>query len=301
MKFEQEIAMKPAPFEYLKAGTVEEAVAWLESLGESAKILAGGQSLLPMMKLRLARPGQLIDINGIASLSQIEENELSLKIGALVRHHQLEEDETVRKQCPILSTAAGVIGHPQIRHRGTIGGSLSHADPCAELPTVLTALEGSVIVQGPQENERNIRADDFFISYLTTSINENEIVTAVLVPKTAPDTGWSFMEISDIDGGLAVVCVAAILEITDDGICRQAKVALGGVASIPFRAAEAERLLENKPIDELLIDEAAQVIMSAVEPESDMLHTADHKRTLAGTLARRALKEALQRAKAKPK
>jgi carbon-monoxide dehydrogenase medium subunit len=288
--------MKPAPFEYWKAQSVEQVIEWLAEWGESAKILAGGQSLLPMMKLRLARPEHLIDINGIASLSQIEEDEHSLKIGALVRHHQFEESIIVRKRCPILAEAAGLIGHPQIRHRGTIGGSLCHADPCAELPTVLTALEAEVVVQGPLGSEKKIGAGDFFLSYLTTALGEAELLTGVIVPTLTPQAGWSFLEMTDVDGGLAVVCVAAILEMDSDRVCRKARVALGGVASTPVRVGLAEEFLEGKLIEDGVIDGAAEVVVSAIEPESDMLHTADHKKAVAGALTRRAIVEAAQRA-----
>jgi len=288
--------MKPAPFEYWKAQSVEQAIEWLASWGENAKILAGGQSLLPMMKLRLAQPEQLIDINGIASLSQIEEDEYSLKIGALVRHYELEESVVVRKQCPILAEAAGLIGHPQIRHRGTIGGSLCHADPCAELPTVLMALEAEIVVQGPQGSKKNIRAGDFFLSYLTTALDDAELLTGAIVPALPPQAGWSFVEMTDVDGGLAVVCVAAILEMDSDRVCRKARVALGGVAPTPIRVEQAEMFLEGEFIEDEIVDAAAGVVASVIEPESDMLHTADHKKAVAGALTRRAIVEAAQRA-----
>jgi carbon-monoxide dehydrogenase medium subunit len=288
--------MKPAPFEYLKAQSVEEAVDWLARWGESAKILAGGQSLLPLMKLRLARPERLIDINGILTLARIEEEDHFLKIGALVRHYELEENLTVRERCPLLAEAAGLIGHPQIRHLGTLGGSVCHADPCAELPTVLTALEAEVVVQGPQGKKKNIKAGEFFLTYLTTVLGEAELLIEVMVPKLAPEDGWSFLEVTDVEGGLAVVGAAAILKMDKDGVCGKARLALGGVAPTPLRIESLEEFLEGRPIDDESVDDAAGMVGDLIDPESDMLHTADHKRALARALTRRALKEAVRRA-----
>lgn len=293
--------MKPAAFEYWRAESIEQAVDWLASLGEGARVLAGGQSLLPMMKLRLARFEHLIDINAIEALSRIEEDERFLRIGALVRHCQLEESDVIRRRCPILAAAAGLIGHAQVRHRGTIGGSLCHADPRAELPTVLTALEAEIVARGQQRSERSVAAGDFFLSYLTTALGETELLTGVIVPAPALTfrSGWSFREMSDVDGGLAVVCVAAILEVGGDRVCRKARVALGGVAPTPVRIHSAEAFLEGKPLDHDLADEAAAMVVNEIEPLADTRHTADHKRAVAEALTRRALREALQRSKAR--
>lgn len=287
--------MKPAYFEYFKATTVEEAISWLESFGEDAKILAGGQSLIPMMNLRLASPKQLIDIKGIASIATIEEMNSSLKIGALVSHCEVQDSEIIKKSCPILSKAAGLIGHPQIRYRGTIGGSICHADPCAEIPTALIALDAGVIVRGPQGSERRIESGLLFLGYLTTSIGENEILSEVIVPKLPERTGWEFMEITDVDGGTAIVCVAAILDMDAKGLCQQAKIAIGGVAPTPIRAKEVEQSLQGKSINDKDIDTVAEMISDVIEPETDITHTADYKATCAKALVKRALKAALER------
>lgn len=287
--------MKPAYFEYHKAKTVEEAISLLESFGEDAKILAGGQSLIPLMSLRMARPAQVIDVKGIGGLSGVRESDGWLRIGALTKHYEVETLRDIRAACPVLAEAAKYVGHPQIRHRGTVGGSLCHADPAAQFPTVVAALDGTVIARGPNGSEREIAAEDFFLGYLTTSLAENEMVTELRVPKLPQGAGWSFQQVTDVDGAVPIACVAAILQLDAGGSCREARIAVGGVGATPIRAKKAEQSLQGKPVDEESIVAAAELIAGEIEPETDIRFTADYKTAVANTLVKRALREALER------
>lgn len=289
--------MKPAPFEYHKATTLEEALSLLAEYGDDAKILAGGQSLVPLMKLRLARPEILIDINGVGSLARVTEEADALKIGALVRHSALEEHGLVKQLCPLLSHAAGVIGHRQVRHRGTFGGSLCHADPCAELPIALVALDGTITVVGTDHQERDIPASEFFLTYLTTTLLDTEVLIHARVPRLPNGTGWGFAEFSDTEGSVAVICVAVLVKMGLGGECERASVCVGGVSDTPVRLTEVEQFLAGKEPDPKQVDEASQLAASTVQPEPDMLHSALHKKALVANLTHSAVEEAFERTK----
>lgn len=291
--------MKPAPFEYFQPKSLEEAVELLQAHGEEAKILAGGQSLVPLMNLRLARPRVLIDINRVGELDYIRELDGGLAIGALTRQRDLETSDLVRRRCPLLKEATLLIGHPQVRNRGTVGGSLAHADSTAELSTVAVLLEADMIARS-LGGERSIRAEDFFVTFLTTSLGPEEVLTEVRFPAVALGAGWAFEELSRRHGDFAIVSAAAILEKDPSGRCRKPRLAIAGASPQPVRAREAERLLVGQALNEALIQEAGELAKGAVDPESDLHASAEYRRHLAGVLTRRALQKTWSRAQGGP-
>jgi carbon-monoxide dehydrogenase medium subunit len=288
--------MKPSPFEYFAPASVAEAIGLLERYGEEAKVLAGGQSLIPMMNFRVARPQILVDINLVKELDYIREEKDELIIGSLTRERAVEVSPLVQKRCPILAEAISYIGHLPIRTRGTMGGSLVHADPTAEIPVVVSALEGKMKVAGPS-GERTLRAEEFFVTYLTSALEPSEILVEVRIPTLPPNTGWSFMEFSRRHGDFGIVSVAALLFMGSQGRCRKASLALGGVAPSPLRAREAEKLLSGQVITEALIMEAGVLAAQATEPESDYHASAEYRRDLAKVFTQRSLQQAWNKIK----
>jgi CO/xanthine dehydrogenase FAD-binding subunit len=288
--------MKPSGFEYFTPSTVGEAVELLQRHGDEAKVLAGGQSLIPMMNFRVARPKVLIDINKIKELDYIREEKGELVIGGLTRERTLEVSPVVKKKCPILAEAISYIGHLPIRTRGTIGGSLVHADPSAEIPIIVCGLGGKMKVVGPSA-ERILGADEFFITYLTSALEAAEILVEVRIPTLPVKAGWSFMEFSRRHGDFGIVAVASILHLEKKGVCRQASIALGGVAPTPLRAREAEILLAGRAITEELIKEAGVKAAQATDPESDYHASAEYRKDMARVFTQRSLKEAWTKAK----
>ena len=286
--------MKPAAFKYFAPDTINEALNLLDQYGDDAKIIAGGQSLVPIMNFRLGRPEVLIDINRIEDLSYIKEEGDALLIGALTRERDVERSGLVREKCPIFADAISHIGHATIRNRGTIGGSIVHADPSAEIPTTLCALEGEVKVLGPS-GERSVEAEELFLTYLTTSLEPTEILLELKIPLFSQKTGWSFMELSRRAGDFAIVAAAPILLTGDDGSCEEARISLGGVAPTPVRAEEAEDLLAGKEITEALIKEAGELAVESTDAESDYHASADYRRDMTRILVQRTLNEALNR------
>jgi len=287
--------MKPAPFAYAAPSTVEEALALLAEHGDTAKLLAGGQSLMPLMNLRLARPQYIIDLNRIAGLDSIQERNGALVVGAMTRQRSLERVPSVRLHYPLLYEATTLIGHVAIRNRGTVGGSIAHADPAAELPAVLLAHGGSVQVQGPR-GTRQIVADQFFRTYLTTAVEPDEILTEVHFPRWPAGTGWCFMEESRRHGDFAMVGVAVLLTLDAARQCTQVVVALCGVGDTPHKVAAAPPLLLGHPVDEARLRDLAQAAASAIEPDSDLHASAEFRRHLSAVLTQRALRKAAERA-----
>ena len=283
--------MKPSAFEYLAPETVEEAIDLLGRYGEEAKILAGGQSLVPIMNFRLGRPEVLIDINRIKELDYIKEEGDELVIGALTRERDLELSPRVQKRCPLLAKAISFIGHVPIRNRGTIGGSLVHADPSSEIPTATCALDAKMRVVGPS-GERILGPEEFFLTYLTTSLEPSEMLVEVRVPAFPEKTGWSFTELSRRSGDFAIVGVASILFMEDGDLCKEARISLGGVASTPVRAEEAEELLSGETMTESLIDKAALEAVEVTDAESDYHASDEYRREMARVFVRRGLREA---------
>ncbi len=288
--------MKPSAFEYFAPNTVKEAVGLLEKYEDEAKILAGGQSLVPIMNFRLGRPEVLVDINGIKDLDYIREEGEALFIGALTRERDLELSPLVKEKCPILAEAVSFIGHVPIRNRGTIGGSLVHADPSSELPTAICCLDGEMKVVGPT-GDRTLASEEFFLTYLTTSLEPSEILVEVRIPTLPQNTAWSFVELSRRSGDFAIVGVATLLFIEDGGVCKEARIALGGVAPTPVRAEEAEALLSGQVITDELIKKAGEEAAEATETEPDYHASAEYRKEMASVFVQRGLREALSRVK----
>jgi carbon-monoxide dehydrogenase medium subunit len=289
--------MKPAPFDYYAPTTVEQALAHLAEHGDEAKVLAGGQSLVPMMNFRLVEPSVLVDLNPIPDLAFIHANEDGgLRIGALTRHHQVEVDPLVAARMPLLHEAMPKIGYPQIRRRGTIGGSLCHADPSAELVTVSVALNGRFRLRSPTD-ERWVPAQDFFIALFTTVLQPDELLVEVALPPLPARTGGSFMEVARRRHDFALVGVAAVVSLDGKGAIRQARMVFLSAGDRPMEAHRAEDVLAGQAPTPEAIRAAAEIAASDdIDPSSDIHATAEFRRHLAKVLARRALDQACRRA-----
>ncbi len=282
--------MKPPPFEYHAVASVDEAVALLGEHGEDAKVLAGGQSLVPLLALRLARPAHLVDINGVEALTSLANGD-GLAVGSLVRQRVAERSEQVASANPLLVRALGLIGHSAIRNRGTIGGSIAHADPAAELPSVLLALDGEVEARSAR-GVRTVPAADLFQGFLTTSLAPDELLTAVRFPAWQPGTGWSFQEFSRRSGDFAIAGVAAMVRTDKNGMIADARIALSGMGPTPVRAPKAEAALAGQQPADATWAAASQDAVAGLDPPADIHGTAAYRRHLAGALVRRALAEA---------
>lgn len=286
--------MKPARFRYYDPETVEELIPLLDRLGQDAKILAGGQSLVPLMNFRLARPQHLLDINKISSLDYIRQENNTLAFGALTRQRTVETSDLVREQNPLLVEASRYIGHLAIRNRGTVGGSLAHADPAAEWPALAMVMDATFVIRGP-EGERRVPASDFFLTYFSTCLDPREILTEVRVPVLGRGTGWSFLEVSRRFGDFALVGVAMWITADQSRICTDGAIALTGVGPCPVRARAAEERLVGGRLGEALFEHVASAVTEELEPDSDLHASADYRRTVAGVLTRRGLAEAQKR------
>jgi carbon-monoxide dehydrogenase medium subunit len=285
--------MKSAPFSYHRATAVAEAVRLLDELGPGARVLGGGQSLLPLMHLRLAKPSHLVDINPVAELDYIRSDDGALAIGARTRQSTVERSAEAAAKLPLLVEAVTFIAHPPIRHRGTVGGSIAHADPSAELPTVLLALDGEVVATGP-DGARTIPAGELFAGPQATTLRPNEVLTEVRLNTWPAQTGQAWVEFAPRRGSPAVVGVAASVQRDGASIARAA-IALAGVAGTPVRARDAEQaLVGNDPNDEA-IEQAAEAAVAGLDPPGTVHGTADYKRRLARALVLRALRLALSR------
>jgi|TARA_A100001037_G_scaffold159659_1_gene143880 carbon-monoxide dehydrogenase medium subunit len=282
--------MKPAPFDYVRATSVDEAVAALTASDGEAKLLAGGQSLVPMLNFRLVDAPVFVDINGIDGLAGIEETDGGgLRVGALTRHHTLETSGVVRDRFPVVHEAMKHVAHLAIRNRGTIGGSLSHSDPAAELPAMTVLLEARIEAVGPN-GTRQIPADEFFIAPLTTVLEPDEIVTAVYLPGLPTRSGWGFEEFAQRRGDYAIAGAAAVVTRKGEQ-ATWARIALFGVDDTPVWAKNAEKVMISRGIDA-----AAKQAAADVEPMSDLHGSSDYRRHLAEVMVRRALTAAMERA-----
>jgi len=287
--------MKPPKFEYVRASSVAEAVAALAAGAGDAKIIAGGQSLVPMLNFRLLSPSVLIDINRIAELDFVEEQpDGGLRIGALTRHHTLETSPVVKRLFPVLNAAMAHVAHLAIRNRGTIGGSITHADPAAELPLMMVLLDAQIKLVSPK-GERVVDAPDFFVAALTSAVEEDEIVTEINLPPLPPQAGWAFEEVARRSGDFALAAVGVVLAV-EDGKVTQARIGVMGVGDTPMRMHDAETILFDQACDEQTLDEVVQAVRDAVEPNTDLHASADYRRHLVGVLARRAVITAWRRA-----
>ena len=287
--------MIPPPFEYLRPKTIPDAIALLQQHGEAAKILSGGQSLIPMMKIRLAKPECLVDINQIEGLQYMKEDNGYLKIGGLTREADLELSDLVRSKYPILFDTATSIADPQVRNLATVGGNLAHGDPANDHPATMLALGAEVVAVGP-EGERAIPVKDFFLSVLTTALQHGEILTEVRIPIPPPRSAGAYVKLERKVGDFATVGVAAQLTLSAEGICQQAGVGLTNVGSTPLKATGAEDFLRGKTVDEANIQQAAQLAAEAAEPISDLRGPAEYKSAMVKELTKRALTRARDRA-----
>jgi CO/xanthine dehydrogenase FAD-binding subunit len=287
--------VKPPSFEYVAPRSLDEALSKLAEHGSAAKVLAGGQSLVPLLNLRLAGPELLVDINGLHELAMIQTWDGGLALGALVRQSTLESEPGVRERLPLLAEASALVGHPAIRHRGTLGGSLAHADPAAELPAAMLALEATLVARGPR-GERSLPAAEFFTGYLTTALAPDELLTAIRVPGPPPGAGSAFVEVSRRAGDFAICGAAAIVALNASGRCDQVRVALCGVGDAPLRAQQVEQALVGEVLTDQLIQDAAQRVQEAIDPPSDIHGSASYRRKLAVVTIRRAVRLAAERA-----
>jgi carbon-monoxide dehydrogenase medium subunit len=284
--------MKPAAFDYVVADSIEGAVA---SLGRGdAKIIAGGQSLVPMLNFRLLRPAVLVDINRIPGLAFIREDDTTVTIGTLTRHHQLETSPVIAQHFPVLAEAVTHVAHLAIRNRGTLGGSLSHADPAAELPMIAVLLDAQLTIASAGRR-RTVAARDFLRDALSVDLAENELVTEIALPRLPARTGWGFEEVARRSGDFALAAVAVTLMVSG-GAVSQARIAMTGVGPTPRRAHDAEAMLISARLDRGVGDDVIEAVRAIAEPETDLHASADYRRHLVGVLARRALEAAWRRA-----
>jgi len=286
--------MKLPPFAYEAPTTVAEAVDLLVEHGDEASVLAGGQSLIPLLALRLARPAVLVDINGVDELSGVSADNGQVAIGAVTREYVAEESPAIADAVPLLAAALPLIGHEAIRSRGTIGGSLAHADPAAELPAVARALDAEFVVRGPA-GERVIPAAEWFEGFLTTARSPDELLTEVRFPAAKPGTGSSFEEVARRHGDFAMVGLAASL-VLSGGVISEARLAFAGVSDVPVRATAAEDLLTGERPSAELFDEAARRATQDLDPPADLHGSSDYRKTVAAAVARRGLRAAADNA-----
>jgi len=283
--------VKPAKFEYHAPASVDEALTILGRYAGEARVLAGGQSLVPMMNFRLARPTAIVDLNRIDGLAYVEEEGVIVRIGSMTRQRRLEFDPLVAAKLPLLREALRWVGHLPTRSRGTIGGSLAHADPSAEIPMVLQTLEGEVVARGPQ-GERRIAAQDLFHAALTTSLDPLEIITEVRFPAMPAQAACAVEEFARRKGDFAIAAVAVML-VRDGERCAKARLATAGVGPASIRLRDAETVLEQKGLGEAAIAEAADKAKAAVDPVSDLNGSAEYRRHLTGVLMSRAVLKAI--------
>ena len=286
--------MKPPAFEYVAVASTEEAVAQLAAHGDDARLLAGGQSLMPILNMRLATPGRLVDLNRVRTLSYIVERAGGVAIGAMTRQRTVERSELVAAAVPLLAEALPWVGHTAIRNRGTIGGSLAHADPAAELPAVAVCLDARLTQRGPA-GERTLAAREFFRGYLTTALAPTELLAEVWFPSALPGTGAAWIEFARRHGDYALVGVAAVVTLEGSTV-RQASIAVTGVDGVPVRAVDAERLLIG-PAFGGVDGGGGRSVRRTLEPHDDIHATAAYRRHLAGILTVRALTRAGDRAR----
>ena len=288
--------MLPASFGYVAARSVEEALQLLAKHGDDAKLLAGGHSLIPAMKLRLASPRYLIDLGAVPGLRGVRVDGDSLAIGALTVHADVAASDLVRQQLPGLADAASMIGDVQVRNRGTIGGSVAHADPAADLPVILTALNASFVLQSAAGN-RTVAADEFFIDFYTTAIAANEVLTEIRVPLPPPGAGTAYAKLPHPASGYVVVSAGVLIHRQPSGQCASARIALGGMGSKPIRATATEAALQGQPLTGDVIARAAAKAAEGTNPDDDFYATADYKRQVTTVYTRRAIEAAVERAK----
>ncbi|MFW6191869.1 MAG: FAD binding domain-containing protein [Gemmatimonadota bacterium] len=282
-------------FDYHAPSDLDEALDLMSDFGQDAKILAGGQSLIPMMRFRLAEPATLVDVNGIGSLSVLEETDDHLRIGAMVRHATLEDSEPTRGRYPLLAEAAGLVADPLVRNRGTVGGSLVHADPAGDWGSVMIAYRAELVARS-SDGERTVPIDDFFVTTFFTSLEPEELLTEIRIPRAGPREGGAYEKLERKVGDFATVAVAARLTLAEDGTCRSAGIGLTAVGPTNLRAAEAEEALVGGPVSDETIEESSRKAAEAAQPTADNRGSEDYKRDMVRVLTARALRRAAARA-----
>jgi carbon-monoxide dehydrogenase medium subunit len=287
--------MIPPAFEYLRPKSISEAIAFLQQYGDDAKILSGGQSLIPMMKFRLARPAYLVDINRISGLSYIREEGGYLKIGGLTRESDLEGSDLIRAKYPIILDTAHVIADPQVRNMATVAGNLAHGDPANDHPATMLALGAQVVATGPK-GERVIPIEEFFVSLFTTALQPDEIVTEIRVPAPPARSGGAYLKLERKVGDFATAGVAAQVTLDEKGGCQKVGIGLTNVGPTPLKAGQAENFLRGKKADQSNIEQAAALAAADAQPSSDLRGPAEYKKGLVKELTRRALTRAVERA-----
>jgi carbon-monoxide dehydrogenase medium subunit len=285
--------LKPAAFEYAAPRTVDEAVSLLQHHGEEAKVLAGGQSLVPLMAFRLARPTALIDLAEVQELRYLHEGDVAT-FGAMATHREVERNAFIARRCPMITEAMALVGHVAIRNRGTIGGSLAHADPAAEWPALAVALDGECDVRGPS-GTRTVAARDLFFSYFTTVLEPDEILTEVRLHLPPAGSGSAFVELARRHGDFGLAGVAAVVRLADGSIA-DARLALLGVAATPVRPETAERELRGLEPSDGVLERVAEAVDASIEPVGDIHASEEYRRHAARVLTKRAIKKAWKRA-----
>lgn len=287
--------MRPRSFEYVRPSTVTKAIGLLRKHGDRAKVLAGGQSLIPVMKLRLAAPEVLVDIGRIPGLDRIKEDTAALHIGALTRHGELESSRTLRSRYPLLSDTAAGLGDPEVRNMGTIGGSLAHADPAGDWGAALLALDARIVAKGP-EGTRTIRVDDFFLGPFTTALAPAEILTEIRIPRARPRSGGAYAKLKRRTGDFATVGASAFVRLDSKGKVEVARIGLAAVGPTSIRAREAERALVGNAPSPTVVAEAAARASAECHPTADLRGSEAYKRAMVAVFVKRALESAVARA-----
>lgn len=285
----------PAAFDYHPATSVDEAIALLQQYGDEAKLLAGGHSLLPTMKLRLAQPGHLIDLGRISGLSYIREDGGVVAVGAMTRYVDIERSEVLKEHFALLPEGVAQIGDPQVRNRGTIGGSIAHSDPAADTPGIVLALKADIVAKGPN-GVRTIKADDFFMDLFQTALQPDEVITEIRFPKPPAHTGSAYMKLANKASHYAVVGCAAVVTLDGNGTCTSASVVITGASVKPTRASAVEAGLVGKKLDEATIANAASHAADGLELVSDIHGSQEYRAQMAAVLARRVVARAAERA-----
>ena len=288
--------MIPRSFEYFSPRSLDEAIGLLQKFGPEAKLLSGGQSLIPMMKLRIVSPQHIVDINRIPDLDYITESNGQLKIGALAREHQLETSEVIARKLPILADTAKFIADPLVRSQATVCGNLAHGDPANDHPATMLALGAKVVATGPN-GQREIAVADFFPGLFTTALEPEEILTEIRIPLPAANSGGAYLKLERKVGDFATAGVAAQITLDDGGNCKQAGIGLTNVGMTPIKARQTEAFLAGKKLDESVVQQAAELAASESQPMDDIRGSAEYKRDLVRVLTTRALTRALDRAK----
>jgi len=287
--------MIPRQFEYYAPESLPEAISLLNEHGDSAKVLAGGHSLLPMMKMRFAEPEHLVDLRRITELRGIREEGKELRIGAMTTENDLISSALLQEKCPLLVEAARLIGDPQVRYKGTIGGDISHGDPGNDHPALAIALGASLVLQGP-DGERIVPAGEFFVDTYYTALQPDEVLTEIRIPVPAKGTGWAYSKLKRKTGDFATAAAAVVLSMKGDTVDDVA-IALTNVGTTALKASDAEDSLRGKKLDDVAINEAARLAMSICDPVEDQRGSVEYKTAMAGEMTRRALRTAHSRCK----